>query len=164
MDEKWNEIRKRADAATPGPWKKDIVDHALETAKTLGVIIVIHSESQWDRDMDFIAHARQDVPDLLAALDAAEQDREKFIDAGVNEHYRWLEAKRRVTETEAQLAECKDKLLAVVATDEWHMVGGNYGDEECPFCNANRAYGDEHNSDCSRQAAAEWLERQDSPK
>ena len=107
---------------------------------------------------------------LLENLEAAEQQvqEERHKSLGMANEINlavksYKEMEKRAAEAEGQLAECKDKLLAVVATDEWHMVGGNYGDEECPFCNANRAYGDEHNSDCSRQAAAKWLET-DSPK
>ena len=86
MDDRLNEIRKREQAASPGPWKKETVDLALETAKTVGIVFVIHSGSQWDKDTDFIAHAREDIPWLLdlvaelrARLDKYETDTSTWI-------------------------------------------------------------------------------------
>lgn len=57
-------IEARADAATPGPW-----DVAMDcvTAPTCGEILRITGWPEvGDVDAEFIAHAREDVPDLLA--------------------------------------------------------------------------------------------------
>ena len=58
------EIRARCEAATPGPWVAEV--------KTLyGVSVSMPTENRYydirtnKHDADFIAHARQDIPDLL---------------------------------------------------------------------------------------------------
>ena len=82
-------IRARADAATPGPWVAEAYvygdpedgygppqDWQIKTAgwtKHAGSVIVSHQPYEGggvneEADAEFIAHARQDVPDLLAEL------------------------------------------------------------------------------------------------
>lgn len=62
-------IKARCEAATPGPWKAD------------GCELYVHHSREWvgetlrpddpraPRDAEFIAHAREDVPALVDALD-----------------------------------------------------------------------------------------------
>lgn len=87
--ERLAEVRARAEAATVGPWEWDAPstepwpsgDENLHNAANDPVL------SSWGYDADgidasaedraFIAHARTDVPDLLAALDAATERAEK---------------------------------------------------------------------------------------
>ena len=57
-------IRARRDAATPGPWRKDHTD--ATTISALGHFI---GETLRDADAEFVAHARQDVDDLLDYVD-----------------------------------------------------------------------------------------------
>ena len=68
------EIRQRANAATPGPWKNFKTGYtkngrtdgeALECVKNLEGDITFAIDAV---DADFIAHARQDIPDLLAEV------------------------------------------------------------------------------------------------
>ncbi len=64
-------IRQRCDRATPGPWKSYVEgrDHdsgssfimtSREDIELLGASVA---------DQDFIAHARQDIPQLLAEIE-----------------------------------------------------------------------------------------------
>jgi hypothetical protein len=70
-DEEIGEIRKRTDAATPGPWNAYIEgrDHVGGSSfiMTSGEDIEL-SAGATVADHDFIAHARQDIPRLLAEL------------------------------------------------------------------------------------------------
>lgn len=73
-------IRARAEAATPGPW---LVDADFGLASAPGIVpagfpkthkrpIVGNSETRggvWDDDATFIAHAREDIPALMAEID-----------------------------------------------------------------------------------------------
>lgn len=66
-------IRARIAAATPGPWTAR--DSTLLSAKDPDDADYILSCCNIDdRTLEFIAAARSDVPDLLAALDAARGD------------------------------------------------------------------------------------------
>lgn len=84
-DKRLAEIRARVDAATPGPWT---VIHDARTHwdrkgnEYPGGYHVLESQQLGDMecgamfkaDAVFVCHARQDIPDLLAALDAARAD------------------------------------------------------------------------------------------
>lgn len=65
------EIKARADAATPGPWDTNgytIFSTPLEEKGFyLGDICFV--ESVDNNDLEFIAHAREDIPYLLDMLD-----------------------------------------------------------------------------------------------
>ncbi len=73
LDEKQlAEIRRRVEAASPGPWKASIEGRDHESGSS--IIIVGDGSSRRDdieltgatpADYDFIAHARQDVPLLV---------------------------------------------------------------------------------------------------
>lgn len=59
-------MRERAEAATEGPWTADGLEGNLDSPR--GRV----AEATWWREVDaqFIAHARTDVPRLVAALEA----------------------------------------------------------------------------------------------
>jgi len=59
------EIQQRADAATDGPW----VDHwwGIE-GESVDVLVVQDDYESSRQDFEFIAHAREDIPFLLAEL------------------------------------------------------------------------------------------------
>jgi predicted amidohydrolase YtcJ len=59
-------IRERADKATPGPWDIILNGHNIKVERT-------------PANIDFIAHARTDIPALLAALDAANARADKAV-------------------------------------------------------------------------------------
>lgn len=80
-DARLQEIKARADAATAGPWKASH-RHGLLTEnddESAGLGLEIEGPPEaWNRgqfsrgaDASFIAHAREDVPDLIAALEAS---------------------------------------------------------------------------------------------
>lgn len=56
-----NEIEKRATAATPGPWYED---HAELWSHGNFIGLIMHRSF----DAEFIAHAREDIPALIAEL------------------------------------------------------------------------------------------------
>ena len=73
-----NEIEARANAATPGPWEAGCNDRHMhyvtteneEFCQTYGPELYDSQGFFSDADTEFIAHARTDVPALVAALRA----------------------------------------------------------------------------------------------
>ena len=64
-----DDIRQRAETATPGPWEMTLsADRKRALVWDDSESIVARSED--DADAEFIAHARADIPRLLGALDA----------------------------------------------------------------------------------------------
>ena len=65
------EIRKRAEAATPGPWKAFVEDRDFQSGssfiQTQGEDIELIGATE--EDYDFIANARQDIPKLLDEIE-----------------------------------------------------------------------------------------------
>lgn len=76
------QIRARADAATPGPWYVEQMGNHHEDVLALSedgsYVIAEHAGD----DAEFIAHAREDVPRLLDALQAV-------LDMHVSEDSHW---------------------------------------------------------------------------
>jgi hypothetical protein len=86
-------IRKRAEAATPGPWRameegNQYLEGQTKLVSAARVDGISRPWNSWfvvpavkmeevcrfiSADADFIAHARQDIPALLSALEAAER-------------------------------------------------------------------------------------------
>lgn len=80
-------IRARVDRATEGPWGHHAHTHGLPSDGPTHVCVFDPEDvpvaeldySSWgERDAEFIAHARTDVPALLDALDAAEAENERL--------------------------------------------------------------------------------------
>ena len=74
-DAELEEIRKRCDAATPGPWKSFIEgrDHTSGSSFILTGSVGrrrddIEMSGATGADQDFIAHAREDIPRLLEEI------------------------------------------------------------------------------------------------
>lgn len=60
-------IKRRCEAATPGTWERRqglYHDHQV-AARRVGKNPIIVVGSTFDRDAEFIAHARQDIPTLV---------------------------------------------------------------------------------------------------
>lgn len=80
------EIRRRELAATDGPWLKgesyhdDPIVYSLKTAGdgTEFAFIVFVTEEGVEADAEFAAHARDDIPFLLAALDQMTGERDEL--------------------------------------------------------------------------------------
>lgn len=90
------EIEARANEATEGPWGQHDYDndHCMITAGVDGNGAYIYVADVWDeRDIPFIAHARSDIPNLLAYI------------AALTEKLRAVEAERDRYKTRAQVAE-----------------------------------------------------------
>ena len=70
-DKELAEIRKRAEAATPGPWKAFVEDRDFQSGssfiQTQGEDIELIGATE--EDYDFIANARQDIPKLLDEIE-----------------------------------------------------------------------------------------------
>jgi hypothetical protein len=66
-DEALKAIRDRCEAATAGPWKSYIEgrDHQSGSSFIMTSGEDIELSGATEADQDFIAHARQDVPELL---------------------------------------------------------------------------------------------------
>ena len=72
-----DEIKARVEAVTPGPW--EVIEDEQTVRTEDGEIMFDRSGdgwTDWNRcgrdDAEFIAHARTDVPKLIAALEAVE--------------------------------------------------------------------------------------------
>ena len=70
-DERLLDIKRRCENATPGPWKSYV--EAREKISGSSFIQTsgedIYLTGATTEDQDFIAHARQDIPDLLAEIE-----------------------------------------------------------------------------------------------
>jgi hypothetical protein len=94
MSARLEPIEAPEEATTPGPWITERHDLTLYLADETGELDPIRLGYAGDRleDTTFIAHAREDVPYLLAVvrgqqarLDAAEADREREVTALIDE-------------------------------------------------------------------------------
>jgi hypothetical protein len=84
-NEELKAIRERAEAATPGPWIAE-----GETVYSSGVLIAGTYPAMICDDCDiteaeFIAHAREDVPKLLAEIERLRSALEEISE--INEYY-----------------------------------------------------------------------------
>ena len=98
------------------------------------------SEKPWDWEYG-LEQARLDIHYLLAALDAAEQKVEKLkahleaidanagVDVAIARGDRW---QQRAAEAEAQLAECKEILRAVIDGECTHKAAAKWLEEHSP--------------------------------
>ena len=91
-------IRARCDAATPGPWTYDeagYVDIGLPRSRSIAVGVEIGATAK--SDGGFIAHARADVPALLAHI-------EELAERTLTAEERLEQRTRERDEARAQLA------------------------------------------------------------
>ena len=66
------QIKARCEAATPGPWVSEMGNVYADTPEgnlRLDYMAVAYDITQEDNDGPFIAHARTDIPRLLAAIE-----------------------------------------------------------------------------------------------
>ena len=68
-----DEIRARAEAATTGPWTHEEYGFGIN-AKERKLFFAYGCDDQTFTDMDFVCHAREDIPALLDALEAKERE------------------------------------------------------------------------------------------
>lgn len=73
--EQLEEIKRRAEKATPGPWTSTFVNDLLHYGQVIGDVptktVLAKVMYYKETDAPFIAHAREDVPALIAALEEA---------------------------------------------------------------------------------------------
>ena len=82
-------IRARVEAATPGPWVNTVgqVYPVAQVYPPGAEFNAVWPVPQTEPDADFIAHARQDVPLLLAVAEAAAAVRDAESDMDVLDIY-----------------------------------------------------------------------------
>lgn len=82
MSDRVEQIRARAEAATEGPWVIDSTEPSIWSPR---VIVIgnytaadLYESPAWEdgtaEDLGFIAHAREDVPWLLAEVERLQRD------------------------------------------------------------------------------------------
>jgi len=104
-------IAARCEAATPGPWEvlsDQLVDTVWLNAATpeddKPIALFDYRPGALNRaNADFVAHARQDVPVLLAAMRSMQQRIQDLLEANNREIKARVEAKRQLEEAMAKL-------------------------------------------------------------
>lgn len=90
-EEKIEDIRARLAQATEGPWYVGRCDQGDATCPVMRDGRVVAEVSTWTArgfiDATFIAEARQDIPFLLAQLDAAKAQQAAQVKPGVFVHH-----------------------------------------------------------------------------
>lgn len=74
-----DEIRTRAEKATPGPWKITWPSEEVEDAD--GRLVAADARQNSD-NTEFIAHAREDIPWLLAERDRLTKNLDTLFEGG----------------------------------------------------------------------------------
>lgn len=141
-DERLAEIRKREQAATPGPLSVDHVPNVGKAVSDQKLRLCIAVEDGWvsRADAEFIAHAREDVPALRAEverlreenrrhqetieaasrgwrIEVAEVERLRDQLKSVQDHAAWVEDRRRTAERERDEAREQVKRVRALAQD-----------------------------------------------
>lgn len=79
-------IETRTNAATQGPWKRSAeqddtpVVYRNHTAVAGAAEVIFTADWGTEADAEFAAHARQDVPDLVARVRELEEENQKLRD------------------------------------------------------------------------------------
>lgn len=105
------EIKARADRATPGPWHKvsdcphpsELCSGCSETWTGVREAYAPGDSEREYENADFIAHARSDIPALIAALEEAQADVQSLLGDCPE-----LEQKSRIEQLEAALREIEN--------------------------------------------------------
>ena len=134
------EIRARAEAATPGPWTHEEYGFGI-TAKERKLYFTYGCDSQTFTDMDFVCHAREDIPALLAEVERLEQDLLELNEANTVLHGAW----------ESQYAElaATQKQLEAAVEDMTHTAHNCVSKDECGVVKLDHSY-------CFKCVAWKW--------
>lgn len=99
-DEELAQIKERAEKATEGPWK-------IEESRYEGSYNVSSVKEEYDlsaclcpiKDAEFIAHAREDIPKLLAEIEALRESKEycKRLVSGLTRENALLKGEKPIT-------------------------------------------------------------------
>jgi hypothetical protein len=89
-DEEYHQIRQRCQAATPGPWASCSEDEECALGGELFFLRPAENPGEeprlsfaTDADFEFIAHARKDIPLLLAEIARLRAERQQAHEAQV---------------------------------------------------------------------------------
>ena len=103
------EIRKRCEAATPGPWVvKQYDDCFIEPSVCMIPANGCYDYNVLTENSQFIAHARQDVPNLLDYIEQLQAEYNRLNDFEQTQYAKLLEENGKL---QAELAEYKQKEL-----------------------------------------------------
>lgn len=102
------EIRKRCEAATPGPWDIILNGHNIKVERT-------------PANIDFIAHAREDIPYLLVQLAERDKEIERLRKA-----QRWIPVSERLPEVDKEYGDVD----VLVYTDEGIIEATTYDKDD----------------------------------
>jgi len=110
-------IRARCEAATPGPWSlvDEEVRHCIHIPAHRHPIIITMSINE-EADTNFIVHAREDVPRLLDALEAA-NGRVAMLDSTEDLENRKIRFRLAAAEVRAEHAELQAERLGSAIHD-----------------------------------------------
>ena len=91
MSSQLDAIKERAEAATDGPWRviSDYIPGVIEVEGPTASNDYVAELSADKADLEFIAHARQDIPALAAAVEAVLELHKPITDDG-NSLRNWL--------------------------------------------------------------------------
>lgn len=127
-DDELNAIEARANAATPGPWEADGADVTTRyTSHSKGLVRWQVASYVDPRDLDFIVHAREDVPALVAEvrrLRGIEQEMEDLIERECRAPVCELEAENEALRK--RVAETNDAIMRLVPM---HTPGGTVAEK-----------------------------------
>jgi hypothetical protein len=114
-DARLAEIRERADAAHPGPWRRSDDESSLEryvlSEDDLFAVSFGYRGNNTQAEADFIAHARQDVPALLAEVERLKAERHTTNEA-------LTDAAEALRANRDRIAELEQELTAAVEVSE----------------------------------------------
>lgn len=120
QDERLHAIERRAAAATPGPWRVFVesdTENEIESDVDGGMGVIWRGAPSREASAEFIAHAREDVPYLIAALRDARADRDAIGAArdALAERYGDKDAELAAAKAEARgLAYTLDKVTVTL--------------------------------------------------
>lgn len=152
------EIRKRVEKATAGPWESQAHAYGCNIYEThkdrapraklgygTGPAIPRHGDqAECEANADFIAHARTDIPALLAALDAKTAEVEKQTAHIASQNVQLFALETEITDLKRQLAEARERQpIATAPKDGTFIIAYCPEDQSRWWCSwqSDRWYG-----------------------
>lgn len=139
-EQELKEIEARASAATPGPWVHDTVqsESAVICGHAPGVVCEWRKGAAAFDDCDFIAHAREDVPALIAEVRRLQE-----LTKGAEQMSYDIEDYVRVRDRMNAYRQDNDRLRALIKQAEYHTTDP-HDCAACPWCDVVAI----HKDDC----------------
>lgn len=129
------EIKRRAETATPGPWEFEGWDnHKRGVVQSKEMCIAI---AQWSsHDARFIAHARTDIPLLVAEVERLQSENSAFLEGSAE----WEDEARLTKKERDKLKSCLERAMEGL---RWYAAfdceGTTTEDETCNLGDKARA-------------------------